>query len=57
MRRPHAGEALGLGFDHRSKVVAAVGALLLPKNGVRFTFPVAFFGLAGRWAQYEERGL
>jgi hypothetical protein len=29
MCRPHAGEALGLGFDHRSKVVAAVGALLL----------------------------
>jgi hypothetical protein len=26
---PNAGEALGLGFDHRTKVVAAVGALLL----------------------------
>ena len=29
MCRPNAGEALGLGFDHRPKVVAAVGALLL----------------------------
>ena len=29
MCRPNAGEALGLGFDHRTKVVAAVGALLL----------------------------
>ena len=29
MRRPHAGEPLGLGFDHRAEVVAAVGALLL----------------------------
>ncbi len=29
MCRPSAGEALGLGFDHRTKVVAAVGALLL----------------------------
>lgn len=29
MRWPHAGEALDLGFDHRSKVVAAIGELLL----------------------------
>lgn len=29
MRRTHAREALGLGLDHRAKVVAAVGALLL----------------------------
>ena len=29
MCRPQAGEALGFGFDHRTKVVAAVGALLL----------------------------
>jgi hypothetical protein len=29
MYRLRAGEALGLGFDHRSKVVAALGALLL----------------------------
>jgi hypothetical protein len=29
MCRPNAGEALSLGFDHRTKVVAAVGALLL----------------------------
>ena len=25
----HAGEALGLGLDHRTEIVAAVGALLL----------------------------
>ncbi len=29
MRRSHVGEALGLGFDHRAEVVAAIGALLL----------------------------
>ena len=29
MRRPHAGEALGLGFHHRSEIIAAIGALLL----------------------------
>lgn len=29
MRRPHAGEALGLGFDHRPEIVSAVGTLLL----------------------------
>lgn len=29
MRRPHAGEALGLGFDHGTEIVAAVGTLLL----------------------------
>ncbi len=29
MCRPNAGEALGLGFDHRTKVIAAGGALLL----------------------------
>lgn len=29
MRRPHAGEMLGLGFDHRSEIIAAIGALLL----------------------------
>jgi hypothetical protein len=29
MCRASAGEALGFGFDHRTKVVAAVGALLL----------------------------
>ena len=44
MRGAHAGEALGLGFDHRAEDVAAVGALLLQveaerQNGVRFTYP------------------
>ena len=29
MRRPYAGEAPGLGFNYRLKIVAAVGALLL----------------------------
>ena len=29
MGGPHAGKALGLGFDHRTEIVAAVGALLL----------------------------
>lgn len=29
MCRPHAGEALGFGFDHRTTVVVAVGTLLL----------------------------
>lgn len=29
MRGPDAGEALGLGFDHRAEVIATQGALLL----------------------------
>lgn len=29
MRRSHAGEPLGLGFDHRAEVVAATGVFLL----------------------------
>ena len=29
MRGPDASETLGLGFDHRAKVIAAQGALLL----------------------------
>ncbi|HSD18162.1 MAG TPA: hypothetical protein VLC71_13005 [Thermomonas sp.] len=29
MRRPHAGESLGLGFDHCTEIVTTMGALLL----------------------------
>ena len=29
MRRPHAGESLGLGFDYCTEIVTAIGALLL----------------------------
>ena len=39
MRRPHAGELPGFGFDRGAEVVAAVGTLLLQvearKKGVR----------------------
>jgi len=48
MCRPHAGEALGFGFDHRTTVVVAVGTLLLQFELDRrqFSSPIASVSIA-----------
>lgn len=58
MRRPHVAESLGLGFDHRAEVVAAIGALLLQVEADRGQVVVADrFGRQGTVARGTQSAL